>query len=249
MITTGRNGSTIRMLALALMALVAGASPLATRPAHAYAIPGVLADAAPDSLLVLIPPRAAEAIQQDLADSEAVESAANANMVSAQGRLGEARVHVDVRKSEIESIKAKVKLAKEQKNETEQANLERQVKAKELQLKVLEARREMRDAEVSLADARRKAAQVQAGYFKKELGTPREAGQPAAMSSVPAGATNLDGLIRIQVEIRDLEQRCIEILKDVALKQRKVAEDEVSLLDKRLKLHELQLGLLKGPEK
>ena len=247
--TTGRIGSTIRMLGFALIGLMAGASPLATRPAHAYAIPGVLADAAADSLLILLPPRAAEAIQQDRADSEALESAANANMVFAQGRLGEVRAHVEVRKSDIESTKSKIKLAKEQKNKTEQADLERQVKAQELQLKVLEARRDMREAEVSLADARRKAGQVQAGFFKQELELLGKRGNLQQMGSVPAGAANLDGLIRIQGEIRDLEQRCMEILKDVALNHRKVAEAEVSLLDKRLKLHELQLELLKGPEK
>jgi len=40
----------------------------------------------------------------------------------------------------------------------------------------------------------------------------------------------------------------MEILKSVADTEKKAAEAETNLLDKRLKLHEVQLELLKGPK-
>jgi chromosome segregation ATPase len=212
-------------------------------------VPGVLADAPPDSLLTLLPPRAVEIVQQDLATAEAMEGAAKADMVSAQGRLGEAKAQVNVRKSEVETIKAKIKLAKEQKNQTEQENLERQGRAMELRAKVLEARTEMREAEVSFADARREAAQTQSGFLKKELELLGKRNDLVKMNSAGQGATNLDGLVRLQTEIRDLERRCLEILKDVAEKAKHAAEDESSLLGKRLKLHDGQLALIGGARK
>jgi len=238
-----------RVLGVFLIALWVSAGHPAIAPAHASAVPGALPDAAADSLLVLLPPRAEEAVRRDLAGAEALESRANADLVFAQGRLGEVKAHIEVRKSEIEATKAKVKLAKEQKNQTEQADLERQVKAHELRLKVLEARKDMRDAEVGLADTRRKAGQAQSSFFKKELELIVKRGDLLQMSSAGAGAANLDGLLRLQVEIRALEQRSMEILKDVAEAEKKAAEAELSLLNKRLKLHEVQLELLKDPKK
>lgn len=244
-----RTRSTLRVLGLSLLTLLALASPFTIRPAGASAVHGVLPDAVPDSLLILMPPRAADAIRQDLAIVDAAESAASADLVSAQGRVGEAKARVDVCASEIEAIKAKVKLAKEQKNETEQANLELRIKARELLLGALKARREMRDAEVGWADARRKAAQVRSEYFQKELELLEKRGSLSAMSSPGAGTTNLDGLLRLRVEIRDLERRGLEIAKDAADKEKNAAENEANLLDKRLKLEEAQRALVAGPKK
>ncbi len=246
MFTPTRTRSTLGELGSALIALLTCAGPLATGVARASAVPGVLPDAAPDSLLVLLPPRAAEVVQQELADAEALASTANANLVYAQGRLGEVKAHIEVRKSEIESTKAKAKLAKEQKNKSEQTDLERQVKVLELHLKMLEARRDMRDAEVSLANARREAGQMHAGFLKQELELISKRDNLQQMSCA-GSAANLDGLIRVQGEIRDLEQRGLETLKSAAEKDKKVAEAEMTLLEKRLKLNEVQLELLKGP--
>jgi len=234
---------------IVLVTLLSIASPVASGPARASAVAGVLPDASPDSLLVLLPPRTEETVRRDLTTAEAAETSAGTDLVSAQGRLGEVKAHIEVRKSEIETIKAKIKLAKEQKNQTEQVNLEREAKMKDLQMKVLEARKEMREAEVNLADTRRKTAQTQSGFFKKELELIGKRDDQLKMSSAGEGATNLDGLIRLQIEIRDLERRCIEILKDVVEREKNVADGETSLLEKRLELHEAQLALLQGPKK
>jgi hypothetical protein len=249
MTTRGGIQSTIHVLVFALTALLTLVGPLVAQPARAAAVTGVLPEASPDSLLILLPPRAVDVVRQDLAIADALESTASQDMIAAQGRLGEAKAHVDVRKSEIEMIKAKVKLAKEQKNETEQANLELQVKAKELQLKMIEARRDMRDVEASLAETRRKAAQTQSSFFKKEIELIGKRADLTRMTSAPEGVTNLDGLVRIQGEIRDLERRCLEIAKDVADKEKSVAESEANLLDRRMKVYEAQLAFLAGPKK
>jgi hypothetical protein len=248
MITPIRIRSAIQVLGVSMIALLVSASPLTIRSAHASAVPGVLPDAAADSLLVLLPPRAQEAVRQDLADAEALANEANGDLVFAQGRQGEVKAHIEVRKSEIEATKAKIKLAKEQKNATEQVDLEQQVKAQELRLKVLETRKEMRDAEVVLADARRKAGQTQSGFFKKELELLAKRSDLQKMGSVGGGVANFDGLVRLQGETRELERRGMEILKGVAEAEKKVADAEVSLLDKRLKLHEVQLELFKSPK-
>jgi chromosome segregation ATPase len=246
MMLRNRIRSAIHGLAISLVTVLILAIPLATPSAHASAVPGVLPETSPDSLLVLLPPRAVDTAQQDLAAVEARGDAANADLVSAQGRLAVAKAQVEVRKSEIETIKTKVKLAKEQKNQTEQADLELQIKGKTLQLKMLEARRDMRDAEAGLADARRQAAQTGAAFFKKELELLARRADLLRTNSARDGAANLDGLVRLQSEIRDLERRCIEILKDVADKEKSVSEREITLLDKRLEVHAAQLALLAG---
>jgi hypothetical protein len=237
------------VLGVFFVTLVVLANPLTAVSACASAVAGVLPDAAPDSLMVLHPPRTADAVNQDLAQASARESTANTDLVSAQGRLAEAKARVDVCQSEIEAIKAKIKLAKEQKNASEQAGFEQQAKAKELQLAVLKARVEMRDAEVAFADTRRLAAQTESAFLKKELELVGKRSDLARLGSSPGGTANLDGLTRLQTEVRDLERHCLEALKDFADKEKKAAEDEATLLEKRLKLQEAQLGLVAGPKK
>jgi chromosome segregation ATPase len=244
----GEIRTAVHVLVVFAVALLILACPLATRPARASAVPGVLPETSPDSLLVLMPSRAADLVQQDLAAAEAMEGAANADLASAQGRLGVAKAQVEVHKSEIETIKTKVKLAKEQKNQTEQANLELQIKAMTLKLKVLEARRDMRDAEAGVADARRQAAQTAKEFFRKELELIGRRADLLRTDSAREGAANLDGLVRLQGEIRDLERRCLEILKDVVDKEKSVSEREMDLLDKRLGVHAAQVALLAGPK-
>jgi hypothetical protein len=241
--------SNTRARALSLIVLGTLAIPLLAPAAGASVVPGVLADAPPDSLLILLAPRTSELVQQDLSTAGAAEEAAKADLASAQGHLGEAKAHVGVRKSEIDAIKAKIKLAKAQKNQAEQDDLEQQVKAKELQVKVLEARVDMRDAEVSLADARRDAAQTQSEFFKKELELLGKRNDLLKMNAAREAATNLDGIVRLQTEIRDLEHRCLEILKEVADKTKDAADDESNVVGKRLKLQEAQLALFGGPRK
>ncbi len=212
-------------------------------------VPGVLPDAAPESLLVLLAPRSTEAIQQEMSAADVMEDAAKRDLESAQGKLAEAKAAVNVRKSEIETLKAKIKLAEEQKNETEKADLAQQVKAKELQVKVLEARVEMREAEAGLANARREAAQTQSAFHKKERELIEKRNELVKLQAAPEGAANLDGLIKLRNEVRDLERRSLEVLKDAANKSRNAAEHEARVVDQRLKLQERQKGLIGGAEK
>ena len=241
--------SGVLKITCSLAALMILGLPLTARPARASVAPGVLPEASPDSLITLLPPRDGEVVRQDKGVAEAMEAAVNVDLIAAQGRLAETKAHIEVRKSEIEMLKAKVKLAKEQKNETEQGNLERQVKAKELQHEMLKARKEMREAEVVLAETRRTAAQTQSGCLKKELELIGKRDDLLRASSAVPGPTNMDAIVRLQTEIRDLERRCLEIQKEVAEKDRKCAEDEANLLDKRMKVYEAQLAFHAGPKK
>lgn len=232
---------------LTVLFLVPGFAGVAS--AQSSSVAGVLTDAPTDSLLILLPARPEATVRSDLSAAEAAGSNAALDLVAAQGRLAEVKAHIEVRKGEIKTIEAKVDLAKQQKNQTEQANQEQQKKLKELQLKVLEARKEMREAEVNLANARKKAAETQAGLFKKELELLGKRNDQLKMSSAAEGTPNLEGLLRLQIEIRDLERRGLENQKDVADKEKSVAESAMSLLEKRLKVQEAQLALLAGPKK
>jgi len=247
MLRKGR--SRVHLPFVSLVVLPVLASLLATGSAPGSSVPGVLPDAAADSLMILLPVRGVDAVNQELTSASLLEEASNADLVLARGNLAEAKARVEVCAKEIETVKAKVKLAKEQKNETEQGNLERQVKAKELQHEMLKARKEMREAEVVLAETRRTAAQTQSGCLKKELELIGKRDDLLRASSAVPGPTNMDAIVRLQTEIRDLERRCLEIQKEVAEKDRKCAEDEANLLDKRLKLREAQLAFVAGPKK
>ena len=245
-----RNSRTaIRLLGILLAFVLTLASRLAVPSAQASAVPGVLPDALPDSLMILLPSRDAGAVDDDLANAEARANASNEDEVAAQGRLGQDKARVDVCTQEIETVKAKVKLAKEQKDKTAQADYEQRVKTKELQLNVLKARKDMREAEVALAGKRRATVQAEAGFLRKELELIGKREELARQRAAAPGTMNLDALVRLQADIRDLEHRCLEVLKDVAEKQKGVAEGEANLIDKRLKLEEAQAAYFVGPKK
>ncbi|MBP6875519.1 MAG: hypothetical protein KBD56_05570 [Candidatus Eisenbacteria bacterium] len=231
---------------ITVFVLLAGAGMAETTQAASVA--GVLPATHPDSLMVLLPPRAADAVNQDLALAGTAQTDRDAELVAAQSRVGEAKANVKVCESEIETIKAMIKLAKERKDKTEEANLAQKQKTKERQLEMLKARKDLRDAETSLAEARRAMAQAQAGFYRKELELIEKRMALQEQSGMAVG-TNLDALLRLQREIRNLERRCLEILKDVADKEKKAAEDEGNVVDKRLKVLQTQLAYFGGSDK
>ena len=244
-----RNGirSVRHILDLCLAVLVV-ASPLATLQAHASAAPGVLSDVPPEGLMVLLPSRAVESVRSDLEAAERLEKASNSARESAEEYLKVAKAQITVCTSEIDVLKDRVKLAKEQKNQTEQDSLERHIKAKDLQLKMLEARRDMREAEIGLADAQRRTAETSGGTLKKELELIERREMLVQISASREVPPDPIALTKLQTEVRDIERQTIEAMKDLAQKQKDAAEREMDVLDKRLNVHEAQLAVLVGPK-
>lgn len=208
----------------------------------------VLPDAPSDALMILLPPRSRDTIRDDLDTAGGIERESGDDRATAEERLSETRAKIVVCESEIEVLKARVKLVKEQENSAEQADLERQIKAKELQLKALGARKDMREAERDLADSRRKTSRALSEFLKKELNLVEKRDALVETSTSRDQAVDPAVVARLQTEVRDLERQCLDMLKELTEKRKDTVDREKDLLDKRLRLHDAQRAILVGPK-
>lgn len=194
----------------------------------------LLAEVAPESTLVIVPVRAMDQIARDQADAEAVARTVDDTIVMARGALARAQAQVDVKKTEVENVKARAKAAKEAKNEAEQKDLERQQKQLELAQKRLERIRDMRGAEAEFAQSQKVEAntRVQLSQAERALVDSRAA-LDALGTSAPSTA-QLEKYLAQKREVGKAEARLLESTKELASKRDDVASKARALADRRL---------------
>ena len=230
----------LRRPALAL-APVALAALLLVTPAITRAsgvdfneIAPMLVDAAPDSSLVMVPPRSMDDVARDQADAEAAARAADETVVLTRGLAARSAAQVEVKKSEVDNLKARVKVAKESKNEAEQKDLERQQKELELAQKRLERIRDMRGAELDLAQAQKAAAASRAQVHQAERALLDLRGQLDQTGATAPSTGQLEKFLAQKRDVSKAETRVLELTKELAGKRTDVASKAKDLADRRL---------------
>lgn len=185
-----------------------------------------------DEFLVLVPVRLQDDIQADIDDSRRNEFRAQEEKRNAERLERLARDQLDAQKREIEAIKARLKIAKNEERDADVAVLESDKKLAEGAKQLLEKRRDMRKKEISgwdtvakLAVATRKAAELELELAKardrlRERG-PRE---------------DAEELRRLERSVNEFEKRTLEAQKDRAELRSKVAKTEKEVVNSRIQL-------------
>jgi chromosome segregation ATPase len=235
--------SNLRTLAVAfLLASAAGASSAAVNPA-------VLPDAPMDSLIVVVPERGAQAVQDEAAVAESLAKHAAEHLSAAQGFLDQARARIDIVKKDIEAIDARIKLVKDQKDDPRRTELERDRKGLELRLKSLDARKSMREAEVRFADASRKEAQKTKECLEAERDLASKHGLLAEIRrSATSDAKNAERTANLFKQIREAELRVLQAMRESADRSKDAHAAAADLADARKKLYEAQQEMVQGPK-
>lgn len=185
-----------------------------------------------DEFLVLVPFRQQDDIRADIEWSQRDEARARESKRNAEELERLARDQLDAQKKEIDAIKARIKVAKNDDRETDVIVLESDKKLAEGAEQLLEKRRDMRRKEISgwdtvakLAAATGKSAELElelsmARDRLREQG-PRESGEE---------------LRRLERRVNELEKRTLESQKERAELRAKVAETERDVVKSRLEL-------------
>ena len=182
----------------------------------------------------------AEELRRSFDQASADEVAARLVVDQARTQRERTQYLIDILKSEIDVIEKRVDLAKKEKREADQKGLENEKKGMELRLRVLERWRELHDATIRTAEARRDAAREtrKTGEAEQQLGDMRKAraGNPADST---AKALPMDeGLVRQVRRVVDARRSEADARRSFAERLRELADRQKDLLDAQIAVRE-----------
>jgi hypothetical protein len=180
--------------------------------------------------------RSDEKVRTDLEEARAGEISASELKRQAETLESRVKAQIEVKKKEIEALKARVKLDKDRKDEAARLESERELKAGEAALKLLEKQREVREAEKNLADAIREFAGSTVRFHEREL--ERTKSREDLMKQMSSSV--MEVLVRKEKEHVAVERKVLDALIDQVSRREEVVKREKELLNRRFQLFEMQ---------
>jgi hypothetical protein len=144
---------------------------------------------------------------------------------------------IEVKKQEISTIDARIKLADKSKQETDKITLTAEKKVNERQKTFLERREALHAAEIEEAKASKKLADQSTKALELEL---QLAQRRQARARAPAGDPT--ALLSMDQVIRDLEKKTLEAQRDVAQAEKDHAGKHEDIAKRRLELYQAQIA-------
>ena len=142
------------------------AAPAATAPAAGRSVAEAL------GFVDVLPARSADRIRNDLESAKADEREADARISETSSDRAQTKAMVEVKKQEISTIDARIKLADKQKAEADKTTLEADKKVSEREKQFLERREALHAAELDQAKAAKKLAESDQKALELELSSP-----------------------------------------------------------------------------
>jgi len=149
------------------------------------------------------------------------------------------QARTEILKSELQTVKKRLDLAKKEKNEGERLSLEKQRGEAEVQLRLLDRWRQVHDAAAKTAEAQKEVAQARRRTTEAEisLAEKRDERRVRLATDSTAVLTSMDD------EVRRAIRRAIEFRRDEADKRRGFAERERDLAQQQLTLLDAQAAV------
>ena len=186
-------------------------------------------------LITLFPVRSEDAIRESLERARTAEERADRQKQEARRQEDRTKGLIEITKEEIDTFKARIKMAKDEEREGDRLDLERRRSEKELALKLYERRRDLYRAEASLADAIRDNARAERDLFEHEI---RLADRHSELEEGPGEMMGGDA------DLRDLEDRAIRLERDRASRAETLARRQRDVANHRMRVFEAQTAVL-----
>jgi hypothetical protein len=183
----------------------------------------------------VIPVRSADRIRTEIEAAKAASREADARITESSSQQGQTKAMVDVKKQELSTVNARIKLAEKQKAETDKITLEAEKKVAERQKQFLERRQALHGAELDRAKAGKKLASAQQKALELELELSQRHADRAAVSD-PTVALRSDQVIR------ELERKTLEAQRQQADAAKDVASRDEDIAKRRLDLYQAQMA-------
>ena len=207
---------------LALLVLAAAGLP-ATGEAQAVGTVTVIEEARAD----VVPVRSADDMRRDREAAAVAEQVAGDSADQLRVEVSRARARIEIHRSELETIKKRLELAKKEKRESDRLDLENARKAKEVELRLLERVRAMQEARHRLAEAQRDAARARKRAVESEQ----------TLEARRADQANDE-------EVQRTAKRVLELRRDAATQLSETAARERDLAQRQLEVLEAQAAVL-----
>jgi hypothetical protein len=181
----------------------------------------------------VIPARSPDRIQNELAAARNASREADARISEASSQQAQTKAMVDVKKQELSTVDARIKLADKEKQETDKITLEAEKKITVRQKQFLERRQALHAAELDRGKAAKKLAQAQQKALELELQlATRQGDRSRATTADPTSAE-----VRRELELKTLEaqRQQAEAAKDLASRDEDIAK-------RRLDLYQAQMA-------
>jgi hypothetical protein len=222
-------------LSSSFVTLVALSSSVMRLVAQEPAVPAPVAPRHPvmDAGTTLVPPRGADGIQAEIDLAKRNARLADADKTAALDRKSKAEAQTEVKKHEISTIEARMKLADKEKNEAQKASLASEKTVAERDKERLERLADLVSAEVEVADKRAAFSRAGQKALEAELELARRRDARSRLTTPGPEATKLD-------------QAILELASKVLEAQRDRADAEAGLVDREKQLAERRIAVFRA---
>ena len=185
----------------------------------------------------VIPARSVERIRTELQSAKAEEREADARISETNSQRERTKAMIEVKKRELSTVEARIKLADKQKAEADKTTLTAEKKIGERQKQFLERRAALHGAELDQAKAAKRRADVSQKALELEL-------QLAGRRSDRARVATTDPTLALQQDevIRELERKTLEAQREQAEAAKDVAARDQDIAKRRLDLYQAQMA-------
>jgi hypothetical protein len=185
----------------------------------------------------VLPVRSTERIRNELETARFSGREADARLTEATTQREQTKAMVQVKKQEVSTVAARIKLAEKQKQDSEKATLEAEKKVNERQQQFLERREALHGSEIDQAKAARKLSQAQRNALEVELQLAERREERSRVAAVDPAAT-----VRSDAIIRELERKTLEAQQQRAEAARDLAGKDQDIARRRLELYRAQMA-------
>jgi len=185
----------------------------------------------------VIPARSVERIRNELASANADEREADARISETTSQRERTKSMVEIKKRELSTVDARIKLADKQKAEADKTTLTAEKKVGERQKQFLERREALHGAELDQAKAAKRRAEAAQKALELEL-------QLAGRRDDRARVATTDPTLALQQDevIRELERKTLEAQREQAEAAKDVAARDQDIAKRRLDLYQAQMA-------
>src|SRR3954447_2576502 len=195
----------------------------------------------PDSFLVAVTIRDTSEIQRDLGSAIQARTQAERDRARAEELRASARARMTRKERDIDAIKAREKVAKDQKRSADVVALQAEKKAAEREKDLIQRRGSLREGEIELEKKRAELAEVRRQALELEL---QLALRRLEQRSVPGGVGPVDA--RTRQVLGELDRRTLERQREEADKSKEVADRRKDIIKKRLEILDAQRKFVGG---
>jgi hypothetical protein len=184
----------------------------------------------------VVPARNDEFLRRALEDAEMHEREAEATLSRATEERAQTKARIEVKKRELETIDARIKLAEKEKDEAGKVALKADRRAGEAERRLAERLDAVYESEIELAKKSRDLARAdqKAVELELDLAARRREMQRIARTDPAASRRTQQAVVALERKVLEARRDRAGVAQDVAAREQKIAERRLDLLKAEL---------------